>query len=42
MFSIISQLLGSIPNQRTRYLALVALAALIVCAALLGADQTDD
>jgi hypothetical protein len=42
MFSILSQLLGLVPNQRTRYLALVALAALIVCAAFLGIDSTDD
>jgi hypothetical protein len=41
MFSTVSQLLGSTSNRRTRYFALVALAALVVCAAFVGIDSTD-
>jgi hypothetical protein len=42
MFTILSQLVGSISQQRTRYIALVALAALVVSAALLGIDSCNE
>jgi hypothetical protein len=42
MINFASQLIGFVPNRRSRYVALVALAALVVLAAFLGIDQTDD
>jgi hypothetical protein len=42
MTNIAAQLIATISNRRARYVALVAFAALIVLAAFLGADQTDD
>jgi hypothetical protein len=42
MLTLVTQLLGSVSNQRHRYAVLAAFAALVVLAAFLGIDQTDD